>query len=271
MISFITVGRDDDYGNNFLNRLYLSISKNIEMIEKFDIPYEYLLVEWCPFKNYLTYNERFKDLFNDKNLVDIIIKPNISLKENLDPKIFYEYFAKNLGIRMSKYDVLLILNSDIILPEKTMEIIVDLVKNNFDKKHYYKPLNRVRVDHDLNIIKRESVHRPRSADAVIAGYFAGDIVIVDRNTITKYGGGYDETNPRHRTIAQTGMDGELLWNLHREGITLQFLDADYWHIEHDRPVSHDRTYNVSGYVNKPNWGFVDYPKEVLSEKLFEIG
>ena len=32
MISFITIGRDDDYGERFLDRLYLSISKNIESI-----------------------------------------------------------------------------------------------------------------------------------------------------------------------------------------------------------------------------------------------
>ncbi len=65
------------------------------MIEKFDTPYEYLVVEWCPVKDYLIYNEKFKDLFNNKNLADIIVKPSVSLKENLDPKIFYEFFAKN--------------------------------------------------------------------------------------------------------------------------------------------------------------------------------
>ena len=271
MISFITVGRDDDYGNNFLNRLYISISKNIEIIENFDIPYEYIIVEWCPVKNYLIYNEKFKGMFNSKNLTDIIIKPSISSSENLNPKIFYEYFAKNVGIRMSKYDVLVILNADVVLPEKTMGTIVDLARSNFNKNHYYKPLNRVRVDNELNIIKRECVHRPKNPDAVIGGYFAGDILIVGRDTIIKYGEGYDETNQRHRTISQNGMDGEILWNLYQKGITLQFLDTDYWHIEHGRPNSHDGAYNVNGYVNKSNWGFTDYPRKVLSDKLIEIG
>ena len=99
MISFITVGRDDDFGKNFLYRLYASIAKHIDSIEKFDIPYEYLLVEWCPVKNYLIYNEQFEGLFNSKSLVDIVIKPEVSVKENLNPKIFNEYFAKNVGIK----------------------------------------------------------------------------------------------------------------------------------------------------------------------------
>ena len=66
------------------------------------------------------------------------------------------------------------------------------------------------------------------------------------------------------------MDGEILWNLYRRGVTLQFLEADYWHIEHGRPP-HDDVYNKNGYTNKPNWGFVDYPRKAVSEKLIEIG
>jgi hypothetical protein len=270
MLSFITVGRDDDYGGSFLDRLFTSISKNIEAAEKFNLRYEYLLVEWCPIKNYLIYNDKLKDLFRDKNLVDIIIKPEVSLKERLNPKIFYEYFAKNAGIRLSRFDILVILNADVILPEKTIGIIVDLARN-FDKNHYYKPIRRVEVDHNLDIIKTESVHRPKHPDAATGGYFAGDILIVGRSAVIKYGEGYDETNPKHRTISQNKMDGEMLWNLYKKGITLQFLDADYWHIEHARPNVHDETYNMNGYANKSNWGFTDYPKKALSEKLIEIG
>lgn len=271
MISFITAGTDNDYGSNFLDRFYSSISNNIETIEKFDMPYEYLVVEWCPARNYLIYNDKFKNLFNDKNLIDIIIKPNVASEEGLDPKVFYEYFAKNAGIRMSKYDILVILNADIILPEKTMEMIVDLAKNNFNKSRYYRPLNRVQVDQDLKAIKRECVHRPKSPDAVICGYYAGDILIVNRDTLIKYGEGYDETNSKHRTILQNKMDGEILWNLYKKGITLQFLSADYWHINHAKAPPRDESYNVNGYTNKSNWGFVDYPKKIITGKLIEIG
>src|SRR3989344_3476282 len=272
MVSFITVGRDDDYGDNFLHRLHISISKNIEMIEKFDMPYEYLVVEWCPVKSYLIKSGKIKDLFNNKNIIDIVVKPNVSVNENLNPNKFYEYFAKNVGIRMSKYDVLVILNADIVLPEKTMKIVVELVRDNFNKSHYYRPLDRVQVDDNLNIIKSERVHRPKSPDAVICGYYAGDLLIVGRDAVITYGEGYDEVNLKHRTVSQSKMDGEILWNLHRRGITLQFLDAEYWHINHGRPNVHDDSaYNVNGYVNKPNWGFIDYPKKALSEQLIEIG
>ena len=185
MISFITVGRDDDYGKNFLQRMHMSVSKNIDAIEKFGVPYEYLVVEWCPVKKYLIHNELFENLFRTKNLVDIVIKPEVSQKEQLDPVIFYEYFAKTAGIRTSRYDLLVILNADIVVPETTMQIIADMARNGFNASHYYRPLYRVKVDDNLNTLKRTSVHRPKSPDAVVCGYYAGDFLVASREAIIR--------------------------------------------------------------------------------------
>ena len=139
MISFVTIGRNDDYGHRFIDRFYLSVSENLKTIEQFDIPYEYLIVEWSPIKEYLIYEDRFKILFeNNKNLVDIVVLPSVAIEEGLDPTVFYEYFAKNVGIRMCKYDVLILLNSDIVIPYETMKLFVDLVKNGLGEMDYYK-------------------------------------------------------------------------------------------------------------------------------------
>lgn len=271
MISLITTGRDDDYGKNFLNRLYTSISKNIEGIKQLNIPYEYLVVEWCPFKNYLINHPDFEDLFKRNNIVDIIVKPVVGTNEKLNPKIFYEYFAKNAGVRRSNSDFLIILNSDIVLPMKTIELIGEAYKDKAHKNHFYRPIYRVQVNDNLEILKKECVHYPSNPDAVICGYCSGDILIVNKNAFISYGQGYDETNPRHRTVSQAGMDGEILWNLHRNNITLKFLDSEYWHINHEKPNTYDGTYNTNGYNNKTNWGFIDYPQNIISEKLIEIG
>lgn len=53
MISFLTIGRDDNYGGNFLGRLHQSIIHNIKNIELLNVNYEYLVVEWCPQRDYL--------------------------------------------------------------------------------------------------------------------------------------------------------------------------------------------------------------------------
>lgn len=270
MISFITTGRDDDYGKNFLNRLYTSITKNMQSIERYDVEYEYVIVEWAPMKDYLIYNEMFKSLFEIKNMVDVIVKSDIIPKENLQSNIFYEYFAKNAGIRLAKYDSLIIVNSDVIIPNETMEKIVDLDKIGFDKKRFYRVRNRVQSDDNLNLSERLDLHFPDNPDAAICGAYAGDLLIVDRETLINYGEGFDETNPSHRTISQASMDGEILWNLHHKGITLEFIGKEYWHINHGT-VPKAGSYNMKGYINKPDWGFISYPKKIINEKLIEIG
>jgi hypothetical protein len=274
MISFITTGRDDDYGGggNFLDRLYISLSKNIEILERFNVEYEYLVVEWSPIKNYLINNEKFRQLFLNKNLIDVVVKSNVAVSENLNSNKFFEYFAKNVGVRISKYEVLILLNSDIIIPPETMREIINLFHEKHDEKHFYRLINRVQIDINLNILKRECIHYPNNPDAIICGYCSGDILIINKNFFIESGDGYDETNMGHRVTSQTGMDGEILWNLHHKGITLMFLQADYWHINHSKIGVHtDGIYNTNGYVNKPNWGFINYPKNIISKKLIEIG
>ena len=272
MISFITVGRDDDYGNRFLDRLHLSISKNIETIERLNVSYEYLVVEWSPVRDYLINNENFVDIFQKKNVINVIIKPEVGIKENLKPTIFYEYFAKNVGIRVSRYDTLVILNSDIIIPDDTMKAFIDLKIDESNDKKFYRPSIRVDVDYNLN--KISTFYLTKNYDEInikYGGGFGGDMLVINKDILIKYGEGYDETNPRHRTISQTNMDGEILQNLLLNGVALHQINNNYLHIHHNHPNGRDGECNLNGYTNKPNWGFIDYPKKNVSENLIEIG
>lgn len=271
MITFITTGRDDDYGVGFLDRLHLSLNTNLQNIDKIGIEYEYLIVEWNPFRNYLSSHENFKPLFDKYNLVDIIVKDSVVKTEKLKPNIFYEYFAKNVGIRNSKNDVLVILNSDIIIPIETLKNLVDIVQNKFNSNYFYRVMNRIHVDDKLHEIRREVIHHPQNPDGIIAGYCAGDLMMINKQTLIEYGQGYDETNQHHRTITQTGMDGEILWNLHFKGKRVHIINKDYYHINHTHPNPRDMHYNMKGYENKPDWGFINYNKKIISDKLIEIG
>lgn len=274
MITFITAGRNDDYGDRFLERFYISTSKNLEIVEKFNINYEYLIVEWNPIKKYLINEESyFKNLFQKHNsLIDIIVKPSVVLNENLSPFVFYEYFAKNVGIRISNYEILIILNSDIIIPEETMEEIIRLSKEGLKEKHFYRPRYRANTDYELNELCVEDVTLPKTDFSFIAGHSSGDIFFMEKNQLIQYGKGYDESNPRHRTIFKhTHMDTEIMWNMHFNGCKLEYLENKYLHVDHKRTGNvYDQESNYKGYENKSNWGFIDYKKIQKEHNLIEI-
>lgn len=83
--------------------------------------------------------------------------------------------------------------------------------------------------------------------------------------------GYNEGEKRHRThLSQSAMDGEILWNVYKKGKKLKFLESPYYHINHGRPNPRDNFYSQDTYVNKPNWGFIDYKQEKINENTVLI-
>lgn len=270
MITIITTGRDDDYGVGFLDRLRASIKNNIELLHESGIDYEYIICEWNPPKEPLIYHEKFKELFEKFNLKEVIVSNSVVEKEGLNQNIFYEYFAKNAGVRKAKFDNILIINSDIVIPSDSFSIIFEHLKIGLEKDKFYRLEFREQIDNDFNFIKSESVYYPSNPDSVICGYCSGDFLLVDKNSFIEFGMGYDETNLLHRTISQTGMDGEILWNMYNNGMRIKLLPYNYKHINHGKPNPYDNHYNDNGYKNKLDWGFVKYENEIVSEKLTYI-
>jgi hypothetical protein len=270
MITIITTGRDDDYGHGFLDRLYSSIKNNIEILHSSDVEYEYIICEWNPIKETLLFHEKFKELFEKYNLREVIISNSVVENEKLNQNIFYEYFAKNAGVRNAKYENILIINSDIVIPSDSFSIIFENIKKGLDKNKFYRLEFREQIDNNFNFIKKESIYYPSNPDSIICGYCSGDFLLVDKNSFIEYGMGYDETNLSHRTISQTGMDGEILWNMYNNGMRIELLPYNYKHINHGKPNPYDNHYNVNGYKNKLDWGFINYKHEILSNKLTYI-
>lgn len=269
MISLITSGRDDNYGENFLLRLKMSMENNCRLFKKHDIPFEYLLVEWNPFNPYLKNHPDFKDLFETYDVKDVIVKSSVVEKENLNQKVFYEYFAKNAGVRISKYDIILILNSDILIPEKSVILLKEILTNGLDDKIWYRLRYREQVDYALNSLRVEDIYYPQNPDGEICGYCSGDFLMLKKTSFITYGQGYDEATPFHRVTFQTGQDGEILWNMHRAGMKIKLVEGNYIHVNHGKPHAYDAHYNQNGYTNKPNWGFIDYNK-IVNGNVIEL-
>jgi hypothetical protein len=267
MITIITTGRDDDYGNGFLDRLKKSMIHKKSYLEKNNIDYEYIVSEWNPIRNFISENFEFIDIFKNKKVKNVIALPSVSEKENLSTSVFFEYFAKNLGARMASNDILLFLNSDIIVSDECFDNIKELIKNGLDKNHFYRARYRGQYDNELNLITVEDCHYPNNPDAVICGYCSGDFLLIHKDTFYNVAKGYDETNPSHRVSFQSGMDGEILWTLNNKGVTLKFIEEKYFHINHGHPNNVDGVYNTIPYNNKENWGFIDYERDNIKQNV----
>jgi hypothetical protein len=148
MISIVTVGRDDNYGRQFIDRFYFSLSNTLKVFDDLKLEYELLVVDWAPInEKYLHQNEKLKKIFQHDKVKSIIVSPDTILNEKLSPDNFYELFAKNAGVRRSNYDWLLILNSDILI---TKNLIVETLKQkekvSTSDKLFFRYSNRIALD-----------------------------------------------------------------------------------------------------------------------------
>lgn len=275
-VSIITVGRDDKFADDFIFRLKKSITSNIKFLEKNKINFEYILVDWFPInKQYLYVNDDLHELLKDERIQNVIVDEKIAEIEKLNPLVFYEYFAKNVGLRTAKNDFIFILNSDIIVPQVMWDQILPVLLSG-NKTNFFRPWERVNVefidDNEVKVCDSLVLKEPGLPDECICGGYSGDFLLVDREVLLQNGRGYNEedTDHRQKNKWQTGMDAEILWNMHNNGTTLQFLNAPYFHIKHGNAAPQVQTgvkqvdgfYKINAhYKNKDDWGLINYNRK----------
>jgi len=275
MISFITHGRNDDWqgkdwnDNTYLDSFYESLSKNLEAIERFDVPYEYLIVEWCPYSEYVMNLPRFKELFkSNRNLKTIVVDKSVAAADGLDTRQYFEYYAKNVGVRQCTYDNIIMVNTDIVIYPRTMKALVNLVKAGLDDSVIYRIIWRF---HAAGPHPQEQTGRIQNNEQRLlvmpGGAFPGDVHLTTKRGFVEYGDAYDETNENHRTLCHSGMDSEFTLNWEKNGGRVEWLDESYWHINHNHPHPYDAGYAGKPYKNRPNWGFIDFPTTKINDQL----
>lgn len=274
-LSIVLGGRDDNYGENFIERLNQAVSINLKNLDDSGINYEMIVVDFNPLdQKYLHQNSLLKDSLSHQKVTNIIVDPSVSEEEDLSPKTYYEYFAKNVGAKNSSGELIFTTNSDIILSEGLIEDIKSELSNGERDELFYRCRYRGEIKLGTSPDENTSVadlHNPSFPDACICGLFSGDATMFSRNVFFNVATGYNEGEKRHRThLSQSAMDGEILWNVYKKGKKLKFLESPYYHINHGRPNPRDNFYSQDIYTNKPNWGFVDYKKTKLNENTILI-
>lgn len=274
-LSIVLGGRDDNYGENFIERLNQAVSTNLKNLDDSGLDYEMIVVDFNPIDGkYLYQNSILQDTLTHKNILNIIVDPSVSIEEDLSPATYYEYFAKNVGARNSKGELVFTTNSDIIFSEDLIKDIKDELSNDERNNLFYRCRYRGEINLGTNPNKDTPVsdlHNPSFPDACICGLFSGDATMFSREVFFNVATGYNEGEKRHRThLSQSAMDGEILWNVYKKGKKLKFLESPYYHVNHGRPNPRDNFYSQDTYTNKVNWGFIDYKKEKVNENTILI-
>lgn len=125
-ISFVIAGRNDNFGERYLERVQACVNSIITFGNKHSLSFELIFVEWNPPANQPHIKNAIKWPSETKpNQVTIIEVPNeIHMQYKNHERIhFFEFPAKNIGIRRAKGEYILATNSDIIFSEEMIKYL----------------------------------------------------------------------------------------------------------------------------------------------------
>lgn len=120
-LSIVIVGRNDNYGVNFLERLNIFIKSLDHQTSLFKGLIELIIVEWNPLKENKPLS---KVIYKPKNLeIRIITVPNEIHQTLNSTSPVLEFNGKNVGARRAKGEFVLITNPDIIFTQSLINNI----------------------------------------------------------------------------------------------------------------------------------------------------
>ena len=83
-LSIVFGGRDDNYGETFIQRLEKALDYNIPLLDKSGLDYEIIAVDFNPIdQKYLYENELLSSFLKNKRVKNIIIDNTVILEEGL--------------------------------------------------------------------------------------------------------------------------------------------------------------------------------------------
>ena len=149
------------------------------------------------------------------------------------------------------------------------------------KEHFYKTKSNGEIDTNSmiepNVDKNDILF-----DIYLGGAASGDYLLANRRILIDKGKGYDESNSfrlqggekytptskiRHYGSCQ---DGEILFNLYKNGISPRKLNGSVLHLDHAKAFENPNIYNKSGYENNKNWGLIDVKKEKINDNTYRL-
>lgn len=262
-LTITITGRNDNHANYFADRMCASVLQNINLLSKYlnpEIRYEYLIVDWCSKGAQLHEHDKIKRLLKEKSVRFLIVPPEI-IEEKYGCERFYQFFAKNVSIRHANGEWVLMINADNILNRALITSINKVLTENSSDK-FFRTNYWIDITADGQMLKIINCLVGDASEAGLAPTYSGDFLLCKKQVLINKAKGHDESNLLHQSEKpQAHMDGEILFNLKKNGVLPVVLDNFISHITHPRSKEYDYEYNKKGYDNTPDWGFLGF-KEV---------
>ena len=278
-ISFIIGSRNDNFGSNPILRLRFTLQNLLLFNWKslYNVYIEIIVIEWNPIssnKHLWQYKEIKQLLKMNKNKYKNKIY-FYSIPPFYNDKIdclsishcpYYEYHAKNVGLRRSNGEWKLIMNIDDLFGINLLNLIGYSLKNNlFDKNGIYQGrrnhikllniYNYINISDIIDVEQILEIKKEKNIDLneecyylneellpCSQGFAAGDFTMIHNESLYKYyvGGYIEKCLNKH-------LDCEfVLRNIYLNKLSVYYIDykCGYYHIDHIK-----QRLNRSKYIN----------------------
>lgn len=268
--SMVVVGRNDNYGGDFTERLKATIDWNYKHIPGCELIY----IEWNSIEDRPSDTGWISERYPNSKC---FIVPNAIHQDYCaSPKIpVMEYFAKNLGIREASNEWILCVNADVFLGHNTFKNMRQLNKGYMYGSHYNNILWDGAEILDKYITDKKYTLNVFAASKLMRAV-VGNFVLTHRNN-WELSKGYDEQQKSTRL----GMDQNGAMMLYHKGVKPMVI-GDHYHLDHNESAIKGGVNATHGeqsiikslanipYDNGPDWGLAKYPKVEIADRIWQL-
>ncbi|RLD57312.1 MAG: hypothetical protein DRJ01_14020 [Bacteroidetes bacterium] len=265
-ISVVVVGRNDNYGGDFTERLRTTLDWNLSILPNPELIY----IEWNQIPNKPSDCDWIVERY--KNAKCYIVPKEIHDTITANPKMpVMEYFGKNVGIRKATNKWMLLINSDILIGLD----VVNNMKKGLNKRYVYGThYNNVKwhnksIDTEW-IRKKDIILNSFSANMILQSVVGNFVLTHKSNWIESTG--YDETLNNVRA----GVDENGKNNLLYLGIKPMVI-GHHFHLDHKESMIHGRNgthgfnlFQNIPYRNQENWGLESNNTKLIKNNIWQI-
>lgn len=283
MLSVIVVGRNDDFGGRFVDRLLSNAALNANEMSEMGVAYQYVFVEWNSPKGVGDLARLFVKKVSHSTAY--VCGPELHAHVCDNPYMnICEFEAKNVAVRRAKTPWVLCTNADIIFDSGWLSQFRRSGLEKMDAKTLYRTAFRADVKNDVifssvaDVERKENWLRDNPTIPPLYSMAAGDFQLASRAWWNALGG-YDETirfakiHKDRRLCSQTLLlKGKVCargrcFHVHHDDSYMTMKNRYSW-VSHNGPE-----YNVNAglpYRNGSDWGLAFCREEIMAPGVVRL-